>query len=68
MRTIACEIGKHGLCSGEGTHEDTGERVSCSCPCHSEARSESECICAEMGATGIGQRHTLCRAHDGEVA
>src|SRR5262245_7466823 len=26
----------------------------------------SRCICYEMGATGPGQRHTLCRAHDEE--
>lgn len=24
----------------------------------------STCICADLGATGIGQRHTRCPAHD----
>jgi hypothetical protein len=34
VMTIACQIGKHFLCKGEGTHEDTGETVACECECH----------------------------------
>lgn len=29
-------------------------------------QEQPECICREMGAGGLGQRHTLCRAHDDE--
>lgn len=32
--TIACGVGKHHLCSGEGVSEDTGAAVQCGCRCH----------------------------------
>lgn len=32
--TIACQIDRHSLCDGTGTHVDTGETVKCECSCH----------------------------------
>lgn len=40
-RTVACQIGKHKLCNGTGTHEDTGKRMACGCYCHG-LREEQE--------------------------
>jgi len=35
--TVACQINKHNLCDGTGTHVDTGSIVACDCYCHRTA-------------------------------
>lgn len=39
--TVACQIGKHVLCDGTGSHVDTGECVSCECECHAKDRAKA---------------------------
>lgn len=34
MTTLACQISKHKLCTGEGNHIDNGDPTKCECPCH----------------------------------
>ncbi len=33
VATVACEIGKHDLCNGEGV-SPRGREIACGCPCH----------------------------------
>ena len=41
ITTIACSIGKHNLCSGEG-NADNDKTFVCDCPCHDQHADDDD--------------------------